>query len=155
MVAPKRANLTCGDGNLTRLLGFLDQPDELIDGHIAAIDCLVTDHDGINVWVPPRQIKRRADLPLVADLVLASDVLPDPRADRDLEAEFSGDRGNQSRDAARRIGSNRPGVGSNGLEVGANTRGGLAFGSLLLGGALPGRLQITAGGLGGPRYGGV
>ncbi len=121
MVEPDRPDFTGGDRDRARPLDLLDELDELVDGHLAAQHRLVADHDGVDVAVVAGEVERRADFPLVALLVLV-----EPGADRDLEAELGGDRRHQLGAAGRRIGADRPGIGRDGLQVGANLRGGRA-----------------------------
>ena len=64
------------------------------------------------------EIERRADFPLVASMIFI-----DPGADRNFEAEFSGDRRHKFGAARRRIGPDSASVRCNGTQIGPDLRG--------------------------------
>ena len=115
MVDPDGPDFSCSYRDWARSLHALDELDEVVNAHFRAQRGFVADDDGVDVAVVAREIERGANFPLVAILVLV-----DPGPDRDLEAEFGGDRRNKLGAAGRRVGANGAGIGGNGLEVGAD-----------------------------------
>ena len=92
-------------------LASLIKGDELVDGQFAAVNGFVADDDRVNVAVMPRQIERRADLPLDCDLILAV-VLLIQAPTVTLRPNSAAIGGTSSGTAGRRIGANRPGMGA-------------------------------------------
>ena len=82
------------------------------------IDRLVADHDAVDVAMLAGEIDDGAHFALVA-----LGVLVDPGADRNAQAELAGDLGHELGAAGRRIGADHPGVGRDGLQVGADLLG--------------------------------
>ena len=103
IVAPDVPDFAGRDRDIDRFLDPLDQLDQVIDLLLAAVDRLVADDDADDVAVALGEIDRGLDLALVA-----VDVLVDPGADRDLEAEFGGDRRHQFDAAGRGVEADRP-----------------------------------------------
>jgi hypothetical protein len=111
----------------------MDDPNELVSRHVVTQQRLVADHDGIDVAVAARERDRGLDFALVAFLV-AFDLPPvapdagarllgdaaEPDTDRDLEAEFRGDAGDQLLPASGGVRADRAGVGTQELEVAAD-----------------------------------
>ena len=115
IVAPDVPDFACRDRDIDRFLDPLDQLDQVLDLLLAAIDRLVADDDADDVAVAPGEIDGGLDLALVA-----LDVLVDPGADRDLQAEFGGDRRHQFDAAGRGIEPDRPRQRRQLLQVGAD-----------------------------------
>ena len=104
------------------LLGFepgLGYRPKVLDRDLfAAVDGFVADHDADDVAVVPREIDGGFDLAIVAIAVLV-----DPGADRDLHAEFRGDRRHQFVAFRRRVQADRARQGGELLQIGANLLG--------------------------------
>ena len=115
MVDPDCPDFTRSNRHWARPLHALDELHEVGHAHLRPQCRLVTDDDRVDVVVTAREVESGADFPLVALLVLV-----DPRADRDLEAEFRGDRRDQFGAAGRRIGADGTGVGRNRPQVSAD-----------------------------------
>ena len=115
IVAPDVPDFACRHRNVDRLLDPLDQLDQVFDLLLAAVDRLVADDDAVDVAVALGEIDGGLDLALVA-----VDVLVDPGADRDLEAELGGDRRHQFDAAGRRVQADRPRQRRQLLQVGAD-----------------------------------
>ena len=118
IVAPDVPDLAGGDGNIDRFLHPLDELDQVVDLLLAAVDGFVADHDADDIAVALGKVDGGVDLALVA-----VDVLVDPGADGDLEAELSGDRRHQFDAAGRRIEPDRLGQRRQFLQVGADFLG--------------------------------
>src|SRR5262249_59958007 len=89
MLDPHVPDFTCCNRYLDLSLRVLDQLDELVDRALAAVDSLVADDEPVHVAVLAGKIDGRTHFPRVAVLVPV-----DPGSDRDLKAEFFGDRAN-------------------------------------------------------------
>src|SRR5262249_46074793 len=105
---------TGGDGDRTCSLRVADILDQVVGTDLLSRNGLVADVNGVDVAVMAREFQRRANFGFVALLVLT-----DPGADCDLEAELGSNRRHQFRAAGRRIGADRLGIGSEGLEIGS------------------------------------
>ena len=125
MVDPDRPDFASGDRDRALPLHLLDELDQVVDGHLGAQRGFVADDDGVDVAVMAGEIERRADFALVALLVLV-----DPGADRDLQAEFGGDRRHQLGAAGRRIGADGARIGRDSLQIGTDLFGGGALTSI-------------------------
>ena len=118
MVDPDRPDFTGCYRDWALPLHFLDERNELGDGHLGAQRGLVADDDRVDVAVVAGKIECRLYFALVSSLVLV-----DPGADRDLKAEFGRDRRHQFGASGRRIKADGSGIGSDGLEIGSDLFG--------------------------------
>src|SRR6185436_19986566 len=98
--------------------GFGDRPKVLERDRFTPEHGFVADHDPDDIAVASSQADGRLDLALVAVLVLV-----DPGADRDLDAEFRGNRRHQFVAFRRGVQADRARQGRELLEVGANLLG--------------------------------
>src|SRR6202521_3890612 len=115
MIDPDRPDFARGDRHGALALHPLNEPDELRDGFLRAVDRLVADHDCIDIAVAPGERNRLLDFPLVADLVLV-----DPDAQRDLEPELGCDRRYELAAAGRAVSADRLSVRAEDFQIGAN-----------------------------------
>ena len=125
MVDPDRPDFASGYRDRALPLHLLDELDQVVDGHLGAQRGFVADDDGVDVAVVAGEVERGADFALVALLVLV-----DPGADRDLQAEFGGDRRHELGAAGRRIGADGARIGRDSLQIGADLFGGGALTSI-------------------------
>ena len=107
---------------------------------LVAIDGLVADDDAVDVAVLAGERKRRLDF-----AVVALGILVEPDAERNPKPEFLGDFRNGLGAAGGRIGADRPGVGRDRLQVGANLFGRAAPVLVPVGGAAVERIVGDAG----------
>ena len=115
IVAPDIPDFASCHRNIDRLFDLFDEIDQALDFLFAAVDGLVADHDADDVAVVPGEIDGSFDLALVALAVLV-----DPGADRDLHAEFRGNRRHQFVAFRRRVQADRSRQGGEFLQIGAN-----------------------------------
>src|SRR6185295_6875657 len=118
MLQPDVPDFTRCYRNIDRSLDALDELDQVFDLLFAAVDRLVSDHDAVDVAVALGEVDGRQHLAFVA-----VDVLVDPGADGDLEADFIGNRGHHFDAAGRRIEPDRAGQRRQLLHVGADLVG--------------------------------
>src|SRR5436190_23961026 len=90
MLDPDMPDFAGRHRNLGLALDALDFLDELVDRLVLAEDCLVADHDAVDIQMPPGQIDYRAHFALVSLFVCV-----DPGADGGFQSEFAGNPGNE------------------------------------------------------------
>ncbi len=122
--SPDVVCLAGGDRHRNLPLDALDNVDQVIDLHVVAQDCLVTDHDRIDVAVALGERDRLIDFTVIAGDIFFDRLtgflvgnLVEPDANRDLHAELSRDGGHKLQAAGRRIGADGARVGTEQAQI--------------------------------------